>query len=275
MPRPSRLVQPGQPLHITQRGVDRCPTFLADEDFAFYRLALQDAAAKSGCAVHAYVLMTNHVHLLVTPDDVDGPARMMQALGRYYVPFLNHKYHRTGTLWEGRFRSVLVSSERYFLSCSQYIELNPVHAGLAPNPRAYEWSSFSRNAHGDPDQIVSPHPLYLALGGGREECCAAYRALFATELPASEIAAIRIAPLRRRTLPISAYQMAVEALHPGSSNRAPREWAKDPGGSESGPTPPRPDPDSVPTPPTPPSPPLPTPGRTATRTRGCAPGIPD
>lgn len=167
MPRAPRLVVPDAPLHITQRGVDRCATFLADEDFAFYQWALGEATTKAQCAIHAYVLMTNHVHLLLTPLDSAGPSRLMRSLGRRYVGYFNARYRRTGTLWEGRFRSALVDSVPYLFACSRYIELNPTRAGLVDDPAAYPWSSFRHNAGGVDDPVLSPHPQYSALGSHR------------------------------------------------------------------------------------------------------------
>lgn len=209
MPRPPRLVVPNVPLHITQRGVDRAPTFLADNDFAFYRWCLRAAAADASCALHAYVLMTNHIHLLVTPTDIAGPARLMRSLGRRYVRYFNDRYRRTGTLWEGRFRSALIDSAAYFFACSRYIELNPVRAGIAVNPASYEWSSFRHNAYGAVDRVVTPHPQYDALGVESDARCAAYRALFDTELESNVVAAIR-ADLRGRPKPdATPYRRAV------------------------------------------------------------------
>jgi putative transposase len=191
----SRVVVPGVAAHVTQRGVDRGPTFIADEDFACYRSALGEAARKARCRVHAYALMTNHVHLLVTPDDVEGLARLMQSLGRRYVHYFNHRYARTGTLWEGRFRSTLVASRSYFFACSRYIELNPVRAGLATSVEDYRWTSFRHNAlHAvEHDAFLTPHEEYAALGADPDSRRAAYRSLFDRELDAEEVSRIRAA----------------------------------------------------------------------------------
>jgi putative transposase len=129
MPRSPRPVIPDQPLHIVQRGNNRMPTFCHGEDFSHYLRLLGETSSDVGCSLHAYVLMSNHVHLLVTPHDERGAARMVQALGRRYVRYFNERHGRTGTLWEGRFRSTLIDSERYFLACSRYIELNPERLG--------------------------------------------------------------------------------------------------------------------------------------------------
>ena len=177
MARWPRLAVSGVPMHITQRGNNRIATFSDVADFAQYRSFLHHASAFEGCAIHAYALMTNHVHLLVTPPTTSGASRMMQAFGRQYVRYFNARQHRTGTLCEGRFKSALVDSAAYFLMCSRYIDLNPVRAGLAPAPDAYAWSSFSclGLAHADP--LITLHPEYLGLGQTTAQRCRAYRAI--------------------------------------------------------------------------------------------------
>lgn len=222
MPRSPRLVVPDAPLHITQRGVDRCATFLADEDFAFYHLALREASREARCAVHAYVLMTNHIHLLLTPEDAAGPARLMRSLGSRYVGYFNARYRRSGTLWEGRYRSALVASVPYLFACSRYIESNPTRAGLVDDPAAYPWSSFRHNARGDDDPALTPHPQYWALGAQRVARCTAYRALFAREIEPSVVARFRVAPRGHPVLQESGYQQAVAALR-GSAEHANRD----------------------------------------------------
>jgi putative transposase len=196
MPRHPRAVASGQPLHIVQRGNNRATTFRSPDDFRFYKHALEEASRAAGCAIHAYVLMSNHVHLLATPEEPDGAARMMQSVGRRYVRFFNDRSGRTGTLWEGRYRSALVDSARYLFACSRYIELNPVRAGMAHRAAEYPWSSFGQNAGAVADPIVTPHALYLALGATPAQRRAAYRALFARALPAEDLVAIRRATRR-------------------------------------------------------------------------------
>ena len=191
MPRTPRPIVPGQPLHLIQRGNNRTASFHDRHDFAFYLRVLHDVSRRAGCAIHAYVLMTNHVHLLVTPETEGGPARMMQGVGRRYVRYFNERRGRTGTLWEGRYRSTLVDSDRYFLACSRYIELNPVRAGIVADPAAYGWSSFRRNAMGRDDRVITPHATYRALGSCAAERCAAYRALFDAPLGSDTLDAIR------------------------------------------------------------------------------------
>jgi REP-associated tyrosine transposase len=193
MPRPPRVVLPGHTLHLIQRGNDRKPCFVDDEDRARYLATLLYASERARCDVHAYVLMTNHAHLLVTAGEASAPSRMMQALGRNYVRHFNERYGRTGTLWEGRYRSSLIDSERYFLQCSVYIETNPVRAGIVNRPDEYRWSSFGSNAGGQPDALVRRHPVYLALGRWGSTRREAYRALFATPLEPPTLEAIRLA----------------------------------------------------------------------------------
>jgi putative transposase len=179
MPRPSRLVLPGVPLHVIQRGNNRTTTFRDERDFERYRQALGDVGTHFRCAIHAYVLMTNHVHLLISPADASGPSRMMQALGRRYVPYVNGRHGRTGTLWEGRFKSYVIGSERHLLAVYHYIERNPLRAGMVDDPIAYRWSSHRHNAFGAHDALITPHAVYTALGGTPHARRMAYRALFA------------------------------------------------------------------------------------------------
>ena len=148
MARLQRIVVPGQALHIVQRGNNRQAVFFAEEDYLFYLDSLGRAAENTGCQIHAYVLMSNHVHLLVTPQSEEGPSRLMQSVGRSYVRYVNAAYRRSGTLWEGRFKSALIDSERYLLVCSRYIELNPVRARMVERPDDYRWSSYRANALG-------------------------------------------------------------------------------------------------------------------------------
>lgn len=191
MPRPPRAVLPGQPLHIIQRGVNRCACFVDDADRVRYKHALGSASARAGCAIHAYVLMTNHVHLLLTPNDAGSAGRMMQTIGRRYVRYFNDRHGRSGTLWEGRYRSTMVESDRYFLACSRYVESNVVRAGMVARPDLYRWSSYGCNAEGEPDAIVTPHPCYLALDRRPALRRASYRALFSSPFDTGVLDAIR------------------------------------------------------------------------------------
>lgn len=178
MPRRGRYFLPDQPLHLIQRGNNREPVFFCDEDDRLYREWLAEAAGEHGCAVHAYVLMTNHVHLLVTPEREDSVPRTMQSLGRRYVRHINAARGRTGTLWEGRYRAAPIDSDEYFFSCCVYIETNPVRAGMAGHPRHWRWSSYRAHAEGRDDPLVSDHPVFRRLGRSHAERQEAYRALF-------------------------------------------------------------------------------------------------
>lgn len=211
MPRSPRFVVPGVPLHIIQRGNNRSVTFFAAEDYDCYRDALCTAGRLFDCAVHAYVLMTNHVHLLITPEEVRGPSRMMQAVGRRFVSHINRRHHRTGTLWEGRFRSALVDSEHYLLVCSRYIELNPVRAGMVQHPGQYRWSSYRHNAYGEPDALITPHASYDALGSVPTDRQTGYQALFQGELEPQTLDAVRRSAHAGRVLGNTRFREHVEA----------------------------------------------------------------
>lgn len=191
MARLPRIVIPEQPLHIIQRGNNRAPCFFADEDYRFYLDSLKSAATRYGCRIHAYVLMTNHVHLLLTPEAGESPSAVLQSVGRRYVHYVNHAYRRTGTLWEGRFKSSLIDSERYLLVCSHYIELNPVRARMVEQPGEFRWSSYRHNALGQSDPLLTPHPLYARLGADAMRRCAAYRAMCNVHIDVTELQAIR------------------------------------------------------------------------------------
>ncbi len=193
MSRRPRIVIPGIPLHIIQRGNNRNPCFFERNNYLVYLAMLLKAGANAGCSVHAYVLMTNHVHLLVSPQHENSPAEMMKLVGSSYVPYINRMHGRFGTLWQGRYRSCLVQDERYFLICQRYIELNPVRAGLVRNPLDYEWSSYRANAHGERSDIVKPHENYRSLSVDQEERERRYRALFDEALPERELEHLRYA----------------------------------------------------------------------------------
>ena len=212
MPRAPRPVIPGVPLHVTQRGNNRVTTFIAPEDYASYRDALHVASRKADCAVHAYVLMSNHVHVLLSPGDPRGPARMMQAIGRRYVRYFNDRYGRTGTLWEGRYYSALVDTSVYLLQCMRYIELNPSRAGIVAHPGDYAWSSFHHNAEGAADPLVTPHATFLALGADAAARRRAYRATFEAHLDIGTVRSIRRATRGGTTLGTAYFRGEVESL---------------------------------------------------------------
>ena len=178
MPRKPRFNIVGIPQHVIQRGNNRETCFFAEEDYRRYLDDLKESAKKYHCRIHAYVLMTNHVHLLVTPMVDYGIAQMMQALGRRYVYYVNKTYKRTGTLWEGRYKSSLVDSERYLLTCMRYIELNPIRADMVKHPGEYKWSSYNTNAQGRINSLIEEHPVYIELGKMTELRQQAYRELF-------------------------------------------------------------------------------------------------
>jgi putative transposase len=226
MARRPRHVVPGQPLHVIQRGNNRAISFVSADDFANYRRILGEASRRARCAIHAYVLMTNHVHLLTTPEDEDGPASMMQMLGRRYVRYFNVRQARTGTLWEGRFRSAPIDSERYFFACSRYIEMNPVRAAISDEPSKYRWSSFRCNAYGAADALVTPHDSYGALGGEAAARQRAYRAMFELSLEPELIDDIRRATKSGTTIGVTpdrvelAVALQRQVLQPGGGDRA-------------------------------------------------------
>lgn len=145
---------------MVRRGNNRQPIFFEEADNLAYLAWLNESAERYDCAIHAYVLMTNHVHLLLTPKDAQSVSRMMQYLGRRFVPYINHRYGRSGTLWEGRFKSSLVQSEAYLLACARNIELNPVRAAMVARPAEYRWSSHRANAGGNTDALLRPHETY-------------------------------------------------------------------------------------------------------------------
>ncbi|MBW9262700.1 MAG: transposase [Candidatus Thiodiazotropha sp. (ex. Lucinisca nassula)] len=164
MARLPRLCLPGIPQHIIQRVTNQQPCFASEEDFSAYAHWLHESSQKYLIAVHAWVFMTNHVHLLVTPSGPEGVSKMMQTLGRYYVRYFNNTYRRTGTLWEGRFKSCVVDEDEYLLVCQRYIELNPVRAGMVATPKEYHWSSYHANGLGQQTSLWSPHHIYQSLG---------------------------------------------------------------------------------------------------------------
>lgn len=179
MARLTRVSPADVPVHIIQRGNNRQACFVADEDYESYADWLREYSQKYKVDVHAWVMMTNHVHLLCTPRKADAVSSMMQAQGRRYVRYFNHSYQRSGTLWEGRYKSCLVQEELYLMEVYRYIELNPVRAGMVDVPGEYRWSSYGVNAEGNPSTLCTPHPLYLAMGKTSLERQENYRGLFA------------------------------------------------------------------------------------------------
>jgi len=191
MPRKPRFQLPGVPQHIIQRGNNREPCFRSQADYVRYLENLGDALQRNGCELHAYVLMTNHVHLLITPQAEYGISHTMQDTGRKYVQYFNRVNRRTGTLWEGRYKACLIDSDSYLLVCMRYIELNPVRAGMVRQPGEYRWSSYSTNAGGNYSTLIKPHAQYLQLGHDVSERLYAYRVLFRNCLDAAQLQQIR------------------------------------------------------------------------------------
>lgn len=178
MPRKPRFFIPGVPVHIVQRGRSRRPVFFDESNYRAYLHWMKEGSSRYNCAIHAYVLMTNHIHLLATPDDKDGISGMMQHLGRSYVPYINAIHGESGSIWEGRYKSSLVHDERYLLTCMRYIELNPVRADMVYSPSDYRWSSYRCNGLGEANSLVTQHPIYRSLGSAGSTPASAYRQLF-------------------------------------------------------------------------------------------------
>ena len=211
MPRRPRVHLDGLPLHIVQRGHNRQPCFFCEADYQRYLHWLEEALAQARCERHAYVLMTNHVHLLVTPQEAQRVPGVLISLGRRYVQHVNRVYRRTGTLWDSRYTSSLVQSGRHLLACQRYIELNPVRAGMVADPADYAWSSYRHNGLGEINDRLTPHPDYLELGVEPRERQAAYRALFDGHLDRAALDHIRLALNQGQPTGDSQFHAAIEA----------------------------------------------------------------
>ncbi|WP_082028696.1 transposase [Xanthomonas sacchari] len=209
MPRRPRLDLPCVAQHIVQRGNDRQPCFFADIDRIRYLQDLHELALKLGIAVHAYVLMTNHVHLLLTSQKPGTAPTLMQSLGRRYVRYINTQYHRTGTLWEGRYKSCPVQDEIYLLRCYRYVELNPVRAGMVADPADYRWSSHSCNGLGQANALVQPHASYLAIAPAGQRADH-YRCFVLDAIDPGETATIRLNLQRQHALGNDRFREAIE-----------------------------------------------------------------
>lgn len=210
MARPPRLDLPGIPQHIVQRGNNRMPCFFDAEDRHGYLALLQHGLGRYHVALHAYVLMTNHVHLLVTPAEPRAVSRLMQNLGRAYAQCFNARHGRSGTLWQGRFKSCLVDSDSYVLRCYRYIDLNPVRARMVQAPAAHRWSSYRGNSGARHDPLLTPHPAYLRLAGDAGQRGVAYQAVVRESLSDGELADIRSYLQQQRALGPPAFQRRVE-----------------------------------------------------------------
>ncbi len=191
MPRKPRFVIPGEAQHVIIRGINREPIFYDKPDYHCYLTHLNEALVKFQCTLHAYVLMTNHVHFLISPSDTIGISKTIQSLGRQYVQYFNYTYERTGSLWEGRYKASLIDTEHYLLACYRYIELNPVRAQMVEHPSDYPWSSYMFNALGKENKLITPHYKYKESGKDLLEQQRAYRALFKAHIPKKQLDEIR------------------------------------------------------------------------------------
>lgn len=212
MARQPRLCLPGIPQHIIQRGNNRQVCFASESDFAAYASWLHEYSEKYQVKIHAWVFMTNHVHMLLTPTTQDGVSKMMQMIGRHYVRYFNYTYKRTGTLWEGRFKSCVVDAEQYLLVCQRYIELNPVRAGMVDSPSDYVWSSYQSNGLGKKVSFWSPHQIYKRLGAEESNRLKAYRELFTAHVGVDELEMIRKATNKGLAIGNDRFKQEVERL---------------------------------------------------------------
>jgi putative transposase len=212
MARLPRYFVKGVPLHIILRGNNREPIFGSDDDCQFFKQALLDAVKRHGMLVHAYVLMTNHIHLLASPSTSESVPKEMQSVGRRYVQYFNFRYKRTGTLWEGRYRATVVDAENYLFECMRYIELNPVRAGMVKHPRDHAWSSYRSNAAGEADPLVNTHSLYRSLAKVESERQGAYRELLRMPLAEERLDEIRERTNKGWALGCERFQSKIERL---------------------------------------------------------------
>lgn len=212
MARQPRIDLAGIPQHIIQRGNNRQACFFDDIDRFCYLKWLRDAADRYGVNIHAYVLMTNHVHMLATGSKRGSISLMMQSLGRRYVRYVNTSRERTGTLWEGRYKSSLVDTDGYLFTCYRYIELNPVRAGMVETPGEHRWSSYRHNAHGIGDDLITPHALFLGLGTSKAERASAYQDLFRTAIEPDDIDLIRKHVNQGKALGSDKFRSQIEAI---------------------------------------------------------------
>ncbi|NVK72152.1 MAG: transposase [Oceanospirillaceae bacterium] len=215
MARLPRLCLPGVPQHIIQRGNNRQVCFASEEDFIAYAHWLTEYSQKFNVTIHAWVFMTNHIHLLATPTTNNGISQMMQALGRRYVRYFNHTYQRSGTLWEGRFKSCLINASEYLLICQRYIELNPVRANMVNHPADYKWSSYRFHAQ-ESDNLSAafwqPHPIYFGLGKNQKQRAANDQTLFHGHMDEKTTQQIRKATQQNMALGNERFKQQIEQL---------------------------------------------------------------
>ena len=212
MARLRRYCPPGIPQHVIQRGNNRAVCFASDKDMGVYAHYLHEAASQFGLAIHGWVFMSNHVHLLVTPEEDNSLSRSMQYIGRHYVRYFNQAYRRTGTLFEGRFKSCIVQQSTYFLVCLRYIELNPVRAGMVADPADYRWSSYCAHGIGRVSKLWTPHPLYLGLGDTDSERRVRYRSLFQSSIEGELLSEVRQSVNRGLALGSERFRQEIEKL---------------------------------------------------------------
>lgn len=212
MARKPRFNLIGVPQHVMQRGINCEACFFTEQDYQHYLRELRDASLRTGCHIHAYTLMTNHVHLLVTPCVKHGVSHLMQSVGRRYTRYIHTTYGRTDSFWERRYRASLVESARYLLACYRYIELDPVRAGIVRQPEEYPWSSYSSNAGIDIETWLTPHSEYRALGRDRAEREQVYRALFVDTLEAPMFMKVREALRQEQILGSARFKDIIESV---------------------------------------------------------------
>ncbi|CAN5708488.1 transposase [soil metagenome] len=212
MPRHPRVHLDGIPLHIVQRGHNREPCFFGEEDYFTYQHWLGEALKKTSCSLHAYALMTNHVHLLLTPMRAAAVPKLIISLGRRYVQYINRQYRRTGTLWESRYKSSLIEAKTYLLTAMRYIELKPVRAAMVDDPAHHRWTSYRANALGQVSPLLIPHPVYLALGAADKARRVAYRGLFRLPLDDETLSAIRLALNQSQPLGNKRFHAKIERM---------------------------------------------------------------
>jgi putative transposase len=191
VPRQPRCFLPGLSCHITQRGNNRSLIFRAPSDYDVFLIILRHASERHAVPIHAYALMPNHIHLMVTPGSATALPRAMQAVGRRYVQYFNRRYGRSGGLWEGRYRPAHVHDERYWLTCMRYVELNPSRGGLVASPEQYQWSSYAHHAFGKPDRLITEHFLYTALGSSPKVRQGAWREICGQQITSEHLECIR------------------------------------------------------------------------------------
>jgi putative transposase len=222
MARLPRYFVKGQPQHIIQRGNNRELIFAHDDDYRFYLECLQSAMEKNKLAIHSFVLMTNHVHLLASPEIETSISKTLQSVGRRYVQYFNSTYKRTGTLWEGRYKATIIDSEQYLLTCMRYIELNPIRAGMVKKPNEYPWSSYTANAEGKINNLIKIHDVYRKLGVNEEERRSAYQQLFRLRIGQSDLGDLREATNKGWVLGGDRFRAEIERLSGRRSIAKPR-----------------------------------------------------